>query len=340
MVKFVGRILLGVLLCVALLAGGGALYVWRAYHRPGPAKAETTILIKKGMAISRAADLLRDEGVIGNTWLFKLRFRVSGLNVIRGEYSFPAKASLADVIDKLTKGLTETTKMVIPPALHGWAIQKRLEPFIPEDEFWAMWTDPKFAAMAGFPDAPSLEGLIAPATYDLNLALEPAEIIAEMMKTFHRQVFPTLQGGALPPYQTLILASLAEKETDIPEELPQITGVFYNRLKARMRLQCDPTSLYARWMSGDLRFTKPLREDLDREHPYNTYTVAGLPPSPIAIPSKAAIEAAIAPMETDAFYFVATGSGGHNFSKTLDEHNRNVNTYRSELNRQRRSGGG
>jgi UPF0755 protein len=294
-----------------------------------------TVLIKKGTTISQAAEILYDSGVIGNKAFFTLWARFAKLKFIRGEYLFAPKSSMASVNKKLTKGLIHTTKVVIPPALHGWAVQKRLEPFIPEEVFWSLWTDPKFTSLAGFPEAPSLEGLLAPATYHLNHAMEHEEIISEMALAFRSQVFPMLQGGALPPYQTLILASLAEKETNIPEEYAQITSVFNNRLNKRMRLQCDPTSLYARWMEGDVRFTAPLIEDLNRSHPYNTYSVFGLPPSPIAIPSRAAIEAAKAPSESDYYYFVATGTGGHNFSKTLAEHNKNVTVYRNEVSRQR-----
>jgi UPF0755 protein len=312
-------------------------YVWWSFIRPGPLLQGTTILIKKGTTIDQATDILYGKGIIRNKSIFKFRFRQGRLKIIRGEYLFSPASSMADVTEKLTKGIIHITKLVITPSLHGWSLQKRLEPFIPEEVFWSLWTDPKYTKMAGFPDAPSLEGLIAPATYSLNRAMEPEEIITEMVQAFHSQVFPTLEGGVLPPYQTLILASLAEKETNIHDELSHVTGVFKNRLNIHMRLQCDPTSLYARWMSGDLRFTPPTSDDINRSHPYNTYSTMGLPPSPIAIPSKAAIEAAKKPLETDAFYFVATGTGGHNFSKTLKEHNQNVNTYREEVNRQRRA---
>jgi len=327
---------LGVIFAIAVLAAV-PLCGWWAYVRPGPLSSDATVLIKKGTTVNQAAEILYDQGVISNKRLFALWARFSNLKIIRGEYLFAPKSSMASVNEKLAKGLIHTTKVVIPPALHGWAVQKRLEPFIPEEIFWSLWTDPKLAELAGFPEAPNLEGLLAPATYLLNHAMEPEEIISQMVQTFNSKVFPLLQGGVLPPYQTLILASLAEKETNLPEEYAQITGVFNNRLNKHMRLQCDPTSLYARWMDGDVRFTAPTHEDLDRSNPYNTYSVYGLPPSPIAIPSRAAIEAARSPVETENYYFVATGTGGHNFGKTLNEHNKNVDIYRAEVNRQRRA---
>ena len=328
------RIYLCILLILALLAIIPA-YGWWAFFGSGPLAQDTIVLIKKGTTVNQAADTLYSQGVIRSKSLFKLRARYGKFKLIRGEYAFQAKISMEKVTEKLTKGDIHITKLVINPAMHGWTVQKRLEPFIPADAFWALWTSPELAETAGFPEAPSLEGLIAPATYNLNRAMEPEEIMLKMVKAFREQVLPMLDGGVLPPYQTLILASLAEKETNIPDELPHITGVYYNRLNISMRLQCDPTSLYARWLSGDLRFTPPTRQDTSRSHPYNTYSTIGLPPSPIAIPSKAAIEAAKSPMETDAFYFVATGRGGHNFSRTLREHNQYVDIYRAEINRQR-----
>jgi len=312
-------------------------YGWWSFVRPGPLTQEATVLIKKGVTVDQAANALYNQGVIRNKNLFKLWARATDMKLIRGEYAFPAGISMARATEKLVKGEIHVTKVVITPAMHGWSVQRRLEPFIPSDVFWTLWTSPDMAKTAGFPEAPSLEGLIASATYSLNRAMEPEEIMLKMVEAFREQVLPTLEGGVLPPYQTLILASLAEKETNLQDELPHVTGVYYNRLNTHMRLQCDPTSLYARWLSGDIRFTPPTRQDTSLEHPYNTYSIFGLPPGPIAIPSKAAIEAAKNPMETDAFYFVATGKGGHNFSRTLNEHNQNVNIYRAEINRQRRA---
>ena len=144
----------------------------------------------------------------------------------------------------------------------------------------------------------------------------------------------------LPPYETLILASLVEKETRLAEEQPRVAGVYKKRLDLGMRLQCDPTSLYARWASGDLRFTAPLQADIRRPHRFNTYTVAGLPPTPIAIPGATALEAAKAPLTGKDLYFVATGRGGHTFAPSLRDHNKNVGVYRQEIQRQKRAARG
>jgi len=269
--------------------------------------------------------------------LFKLWARARRLQLIRGEYTFSPRASLSEVANKLKRGDIHYTVVTVPPGSHAWAVQHRFKDFIPEDVFWTLWKSPRLAAVAGFPEAPDLEGLIAPASYRVNHAQEPEEIFLMLAETFRDKVRPTLEGGALGPYRTLILASMVEKETPIPEELPRVAGVYAQRLRLGMRLQCDPTSLYARWKSGDLRFTGPTPEDLKRASPFNTYAVAGLPPTPIGVPGPAAIAAAKVPDLTPDLYFVATGKGGHAFAPSLAQHNHNVSLYRREEARRRKA---
>jgi UPF0755 protein len=283
------------------------------------------------------ADQLEAQGVIRSAALFKLWARARKLQLIRGEYTFSPRVSLAEVASKLRRGEIHYTSIVIPVGAHAWSVQHRLRDFVPEEVFWALWKSPRLARIAGFGEAESLEGLVAPATYRVNHAQEPEEILLSLVEAFRDQVRPTLEGGHLSPYATLVLASLAEKETRLPEELGKVTGVYAQRLKIGMRLQCDPTSLYARWMSGDIRFTAPTTEDIHRSSRFNTYAVAGLPPTPIAIPSAAAIAAAKAPDLGQNLFFVATGRGGHTFSPNLAEHNRNVGIYRREISRQKRA---
>jgi UPF0755 protein len=324
------RFLLATALLSLIPAAGG----W-SWLRNGPLAAEATVLIKKGTTLDQMADQLEAQGVIRSASLFKLWARARKLQLLRGEYTFAPRASMADVAGKLKRGEIHFTNVVITPSMHAWSVQKRLKDFVPEEVFWTFWKSPRLAKAAGFPDAPSLEGLIAPATYRFHHALEPEEVMLQLVEAFREQVRPGLEGGLLGPYQTLILASLVEKETNLPDELPRVAGVYALRLRIGMRLQCDPTSQYARWLAGDLRFTAPTTEDIRRLHPYNTYAVLGLPPTPIAVPSAAAIEAAKAPVIGKDLYFVATGTGGHNFAPSLREHNRNVDLYRRELRQQR-----
>lgn len=297
---------------------------------------EATVLVPRGTTVDQLADRLERQGVIRSAMLFKLWARQRKLQLIRGEYTFSPRTSLADVAGKLRRGEIHFTNVTINPSMTAWSVEKRLQGFVPEEVFWTLWKSPRLASAAGFPEAKSLEGLVAPATYRLHHAMEPEEILLSMVETFKAQVYPKLEGGVLPPYETLILASFAEKETHLAEELPKVTGVYYHRLKIGMRMQCDPTCLYARWDSGDLRLAAPTAEDLHRPSPYNTYLNNGLTPTPIGIPSAAAIDAAREPEVGKDLYFVATGHGGHNFAPDLRAHNKNVNTYRKALKTQKR----
>jgi UPF0755 protein len=330
------RFFLATLILAAAPAAGG----WWAWKGQGPLRQDATVLVKRGTSINQMADQLERDGVIRSASLFKLWARARKLQLIRGEYTFTSRASLSDVAGKLRRAEIHYTAVSIPEGAHAWAVQKRLKDFVPEEVFWTLWKSPRLARTAGFEDAESLEGLVAPATYKLHRALEPEEIMLMLVEAFRNQVRPKLDGGALPPYETLVLASLVEKETKLPEEQPRVAGVYLKRLKIGMRLQCDPTSLYARWIAGDLRFTAPTPEDIRRSSRFNTYAVKGLPPTPIAVPSPSAIEAAKEPLSGKDLYFVATGQGGHNFAPSLRDHNRNVGLYRKELARQRKSARG
>jgi UPF0755 protein len=330
------RFFLATLILAAAPVAGG----WWAWKGQGPLRQEATVLVKRGTSINQVADQLERDGVIRSASLFKLWARARKLQLIRGEYTFTPRASLSDVAGKLRRAEIHYTAVSIPEGAHAWAVQRRLNDFVPEEVFWTLWKSPRLAKTAGFEEAESLEGLVAPATYKLHHALEPEEVMLMLVEAFRNQVRPKLEGGVLPPYETLILASLVEKETKLSEEQPRVAGVYLKRLKIGMRLQCDPTSLYARWASGDLRFTAPTPQDIRRPSRFNTYTVKGLPPTPIAVPSPSAIEAAKAPLSGKDLYFVATGQGGHNFAPSLRDHNRNVGLYRKELARQRKAARG
>lgn len=322
--------LASLLLATVPLVGG-----WWAWRGQGPLQQQATVLVKRGTSLNQVADQLERGGVIRSASLFKLWARSRKLQLIRGEYRFDARTSLAEVAGKLQRADIHFSSVSIPEGAHAWAIQRRLRDFVPEEVFWVLWKSPRLAKAAGFPEAASLEGLVAPATYRLHHAMEPEEVMLNLVEAFHDLVRPQLEGGPLPPYETLILASLVEKETRLAEEQPKVAGVYKKRLDLGMRLQCDPTSLYARWLQGDLRFTAPLVADIRRSHPFNTYTVTGFPPTPIAVPGSSAIAAAKSPESSRNLYFVATGKGGHRFAATLQEHNRNVLAYRKEIGRQK-----
>jgi UPF0755 protein len=323
-------------LLTALLSTVPLLTGWWTLKREGPLGQETAFLVKRGANLDQLSKDLEHQGIIRSAKLFRLWARARNIRLIRGEYLVQRGVSLSEITDKLRRADVHFTSVVITPSLNAWLLQRRLQAFVPEDAFWALWRNRRLAEIAGFPEAETLEGLIAPATYRFHHAMEPEEVMLTMVETFRTQVWPTLGGGTLPSYETLILASLVEKETRLPSERPMVAGVFERRLKLGMRLQCDPTTLYARWESGDLRFSAPMKGDLERRSRFNTYLVSGLPPTPIAVPSRESIEAAKAPHSGSDLYFVATGHGDHNFASTLNEHNRNVSLYRREIVNQRR----
>ncbi len=325
---------------IAVLAVLPLLGGWWTWQRSGPLQQPATVLVRKGTSIRQVSEQLERDGVIRSASLFRLWARARKLQLIRGEYSFESGASLADVAGRLRRAEIRFTQVNIPEGAHAWSVQKRLKDFVPEEVFWTLWRSPRLARTAGFEGAPNLEGLVAPATYRLHHAMEPEEVMLMLVEAFRDQIRPRLEGGPLPPYETLILASLVEKETRVAEEQPRVAGVYKKRLELGMRLQCDPTSLYARWLSGDLRFTAPLMADIRRAHPFNTYSVGGLPPTPIGIPGSTALAAAMAPLKAKDLYFVATGTGGHRFAGSLGEHNRNVGIYRQEIARQKRAARG
>ena len=178
-------------------------------------------------------------------------------------------------------------------------------------------------------EAPSLEGLFYPATYAYEDGARDLDILARAARRMNDVLHTAWQERAadLPyqaPYQALVLASIVEKETGLASERADVAGVFVRRLRIGMKLQTDPTVIYG--LGED--FTGRLRRaDLQRDHPHNTYVHAGLPPTPIAMPGRAAIEAALHPADGDALYFVARGDGGHQFSRSLDEHNAAVRRF-------------
>ncbi|HJU82777.1 MAG TPA: endolytic transglycosylase MltG, partial [Holophagaceae bacterium] len=186
------------LVAIALLALPPA-WGWWQWKGRGPLRAEAAVVVPKGTTVDQLADRLEKDGVIRSASLFKLWARARKLQIIRGEYAFGPGASLSDVAGKLRRGEIHWTQVVIPTGAHAWLVQRRLEGFVPEPVFWKLWHSPTLARTAGFPEAPSLEGLVAPATYRLNHALEPEEILLQMVEAFKRQVYPNLEGGRLSP---------------------------------------------------------------------------------------------------------------------------------------------
>ena len=297
-----------------------------AYLSPGPLAAAKLVLIERGSGVSRIAEKLEQDSVIHNALLFKIAVRLTqGQGTLKaGEYDIPAFAPMAAVLQMLRDGQVYERKFTVPEGLTGWQIVALLRN-IPELE-------------GEVKDSPP-EGSLLPETYHFVSGDTRQDQIAHMQKAM-RQTLETLWPGRAEdlPFDTkkeaLILASIIEKETGVASERKRIAGVFVNRLRKGMPLQTDPTVIYA-LTGGKIQDEgkgplgrRLLRKDLQVESPYNTYRYPGLPPGPIANPGRAALEAALQPERHDYLYFVADGTGGHIFSKTLSEHNRNAAKWR------------
>ena len=299
--------------------------------------------IPSGTAFSTVASRLESDGVIERASWLKLHGRLTGKaeRIQAGEYRIAPGTTPAEFVDQLTSGDVILHSFTIVEGWNRWELmaalkaETRLVATLDEDDW------PAFLAEIGA-DAESPEGLFLPETYRF-----PANTSdRELLKQAHELLQETLEAEwearatALPydtPYEALIMASIIEKETAKADERPQIAGVFVRRLGKRMRLQTDPTVIYGIGpeFNGDLT-----RRDLRSDTPYNTYTRGGLPPTPIAMAGRAAINAALHPEDGDALYFVATGlgDGSHAFSATREEHDRAVQAYLGRLREQRRRG--
>ena len=307
---------------LTFLAGLTVLaYVVVVIHTPGPAKDDITVVLARGMGLNPIGNLLERTGVIDSALFFGFWVRTAGQpGALRaGEYRFPARVSGAEVARMLAKGDTLKRKLTISEGLGVAAVRALLA---------------AAEGLVGALESDIPEGSLLPETYLYEWGDTRADLVARMMAAM-AEVTAELWAGRPPDLaletlaEAIILASIVEKETGLPEERPLVAGVFLNRLARGMRLQSDPTVAYGLSLRGD--FERALtRADLETDHPFNTYVIRGLPPGPIANPGRAAIEAVLHPLATDFLYFVADGQGGHAFAVTLEEHNRNVARYRQQ----------
>ncbi|OJW95003.1 endolytic transglycosylase MltG [Thiobacillus sp. 65-1402] len=314
---------------LAALAAAGGL----AWYANQPLRIEPlpkTINVVPGTHLRSLSAMLEREGVIGNAQLFWLLGRVLGkagtLKV--GVYRLERPLTPLELYAKIQRG--EVSQAIVQ-FIEGWNWREvraalAAQPLLKNDS--AGMSDAELLRAIGAQESHP-EGLLFPDTYFYAPHASDLGVLRRAYRLQHEKLLAAWETRApgLPyrtPYEALIMASIVEKETGAAFERPQIAGVFLNRLRLGMRLQTDPTVIYG---LGE-RFDGNLRKvDLQRDTPYNTYTRAGLPPTPIAMPSAAAIQAALNPAKTDALYFVARGDGTHVFSSNLDAHNRAVNRY-------------
>ncbi len=335
--KFVAVIFIALILTAAWVAY--ALYV--PYGNFSSANG-VFVDIPKGISVRGIARLLADNGVIRNRYPFLLLARRHpNKSLEAGEYFFDHSETALEVFDTIAAGRVFTISITIPEGFNTLQIAALLDQngLVTRDAFLAAAQDTTPIRDLA-PSAPSLEGFLFPSTYQFPHHVTAAQVIAAMTTHFRTEwnslvaADPASAGtnpaATLAPKQIVTLASLVESETPKPEERPIVARVFLNRLKIGLPMQCDPTVIYALELAG--KYTPPLTgRDLGFDSAYNTYRHPGLPPGPIANPGEASLRAALAPANVDYLYFVADTEGGHLFSSTLAEHNRNVARYRRLL---------
>ncbi len=330
------KVLIGAAAAVTLVLLGVGILAYSAMHRPFKGYDNDVLLvIPHGSGTRDIAHQLTDSGVLESEWPFLLtRGLRRSATLQAGEYAFTSAESPWDVFSRLEQGDIYTFDITIPEGSNIWDIARILEQqgLFTEADFLTAAADPTPIKDLA-PDAESLEGYLFPSTYRISHATTAKDLVQMMVEEFRRQwvaLEPASQDGArLSPHQAVTLASLVEKETGLATERDLVAGVFSNRLEMGMPLACDPTVIYAARLAGNWRGTI-YRSDLDREHPYNTYLNAGLPPGPIANPGREALEAALHPADTKYLFFVANPAGpGHVFSATGAEHSRAVQAYRA-----------
>lgn len=310
---------------LSILTGMGIYYSYPASETG----EDLVVTVKNGMSLREISSHLSEKGLIRSKFAFMALARLKGHDrrIKSGEYLLNPSMPPARIMEVLTKGAVITHPVTIPEGFSIRQIAKVLSEngFAPEEEFISYALGDDIPLRYGI-DAPGIEGYLYPDTYYFARGQSVSSIVDVMIKRF-KQITAPLEGNIRPCGMTLneviTLASIIEKETGRAEERPLIASVFLNRLKKKMRLESDPTVIYGiENFSGNLK-----KKDLSSSTPYNTYTIKGLPPGPIASPGEESIMAVLFPDKTDFLYFVSKNDGSHYFSKTLAEHNRAVYIY-------------
>lgn len=315
--------LFNLIFITACIAATLFYFVRVEFDRPGPLEVSTVLVVPKGEGVTAIVDRLQNEGVIADRRIFMtsiLYFMyLKGEGSLKaGEYEFDKHASMRDVLDILVEGKSVQHRVTVP---EGWTSQQVVERLMANPELTGKITE-----------VPP-EGSLLPDTYSFGSKDTRQEILQRMQVAqtkFMAKVWEERDPDIMvkTPEEAVILASIVEKETARADERPHIASVFNNRLKKRMRLQSDPTIIYGLFGGAGMRDHPITQEELARENPYNTYKIDGLPPTPIGNPGRAAIEAVLKPAKTNDLYFVADGTGGHDFSASLAEHNKKVAKWR------------
>lgn len=327
------RLLKGVFVAAVLLFlvfGAQILFFAVRPAHPEGEEVKSLIEIRRGEPARAVAQTLFKEGMISDpTKFMRLGSLLSKWSKMKvGEYSVSNKMSPLEIFNVLESGVSVAFPLVVPEGRNMYEIAALVEATYdqPKEEFLEIVKRTK--TDLGLPQGATLEGFLFPDTYFFPHSISTGEIVDRMIARFKANWTSKDDERAkelgLNRYQVVTLASIVEKETGAPEERPLISSVFHNRLKKKMRLQSDPTTIYGIWnrYKGNIH-----RQDLLDPTPYNTYAVSGLPKGPISNPGRASIEAALYPSTSDFLYFVSKNDGTHVFSRTFEEHNQAVKKF-------------
>ena len=313
---FITAVVIGV-----LVVGGGIFFAKSRFDSASSLDTARTFTVARGSSLSRIADELVKDGLIGNKLLFEFGVWLSNqsANLKHGEYLIPAHASMRDIMDTMVTGRGILYSVTIPEGLTSQQIVDRLK---------------ADTLLTGDITQIPPEGSLLPETYKFSRGDTRQDII-DRMKRLRDRVLADIWSRRAPdlpiktPAQLVTLASIVEKETALSDERSRVAAVFINRLKLNMRLQSDPTVIYGLFGgAGKPEGFALSRKDIETPSPYNTYVIPALPPGPIDNPGRASLEAVANPSRTRDLYFVADGSGGHAFAQTYQEHLRNVERWR------------
>ena len=332
------KTLLRLFFLAAFVSALGAGYVAYQLSQPYKGFSEPVFVeFPHGTGTGAMASALAEKGVIRDSWLFLAARAFRRTNLQAGEYRFEKPASALDVYNKIARGDIFYMELLTPEGYNLFDIAGAIEklgtkerlPMLTPASFLLVARDP--GMIRDFdPAASSLEGYLFPNKYRIYRHTTAQQLCRQMTNEFRAQWRTLNAHGDVHKtvHETVTMASMVEREARLPEERPQVASVFANRLRIGMRLDCDPTTVYAALLENRYRGVIH-RSDLDNTNPYNTYQHAGLPPGPISNPGLSSIKAALAPADSKFLYFVARadGSGGHRFSASLEQHEAAVAQY-------------